>query len=56
MQLFYNSEINENTSQFSFSKEESKHIIKVLRKKVGDTMHITNGKVGCFLPKLVAII
>ncbi|WP_452601279.1 16S rRNA (uracil(1498)-N(3))-methyltransferase [Pontimicrobium sp. MEBiC06410] len=44
MQLFYNSEINDNTTQFSFSKEESKHIVKVLRKQVGDTMHITNGK------------
>lgn len=43
MQLFYNSEIDENTTQFSFSKEESKHIVKVLRKQVGDTMHITNG-------------
>ena len=44
MQLFYNPEINENTTQFSFSKEESKHIVKVLRKQIGDTMHITNGK------------
>lgn len=44
MQLFYNPEINEHTTQFSFSKEESKHIVKVLRKQIGDTMHITNGK------------
>ena len=43
MQLFYNPEITENTSQISFSKEESKHIVKVLRKQVGDIMHITNG-------------
>ena len=43
MQLFYNPNITENTSQFSFEKEESKHIIKVLRKMVGDTLHITNG-------------
>ncbi len=43
MQLFYNSEIHETTEQFSFSKEESKHISKVLRKKVGDILHITNG-------------
>lgn len=43
MQLFYNPNINENTTQFSFEKEESKHIIKVLRKAVGDTLHITNG-------------
>lgn len=43
MQLFYNPTITENTSQFSFEKEESKHIIKVLRKTVGDILHITNG-------------
>jgi 16S rRNA (uracil1498-N3)-methyltransferase len=44
MQLFYNPVITENTTQFSFDREESKHIIKVLRKSVGDTLHITNGK------------
>ncbi|SFC40943.1 16S rRNA (uracil1498-N3)-methyltransferase [Algibacter lectus] len=44
MQLFYNPDINENTTQFSFEKEESRHIVKVLRKQVGDTLHITNGK------------
>ncbi|MDN3667051.1 16S rRNA (uracil(1498)-N(3))-methyltransferase [Algibacter miyuki] len=44
MQLFYNSTVNENTTQFSFEKEESRHIVKVLRKQVGDTLHITNGK------------
>ncbi len=52
MQLFYNSEINENTTQFSFSKEESKHIVKVLRKQVGDTMHITNGKGWLFTAEI----
>lgn len=44
MQLFYNSEINNETTQFSFSREESKHIVKVLRKSIGDTLNITNGK------------
>ncbi|GAA4302142.1 16S rRNA (uracil(1498)-N(3))-methyltransferase [Aestuariibaculum suncheonense] len=43
MQLFYNPDITENTTQFSFDKEESKHIVKVLRKSIGDTLHITNG-------------
>jgi len=43
MQLFYNPKINESTSQFTLSKEESKHIVKVLRKNVGDILHITNG-------------
>ena len=43
MQLFYNPDINKNTSQFTFPKDESKHIAKVLRKKIGDTLYITNG-------------
>ena len=44
MQLFYNPEITEESSQIVFSKEESKHIVKVLRKQVGDKLQITNGK------------
>ena len=43
MQLFYNSSINENTESFFFDKEESKHIIKVLRKKDNDILFVTNG-------------
>ena len=44
MQLFYNPEITEESSQIVFSKEESNHIVKVLRKQVGDKLQITNGK------------
>jgi 16S rRNA (uracil1498-N3)-methyltransferase len=43
MQLFYNPNINETTETFSFDKEESKHIIKVLRKKDADILYVTNG-------------
>ncbi|QKJ63564.1 16S rRNA (uracil(1498)-N(3))-methyltransferase [Flavobacterium sp. M31R6] len=43
MQLFYNPTINETTETFSFDKEESKHIIKVLRKKDNDILFVTNG-------------
>ncbi|MFV5696602.1 16S rRNA (uracil(1498)-N(3))-methyltransferase [Flavobacterium sp. LB3P122] len=43
MQLFYNPTIDETTENFSFDKEESKHIIKVLRKKDSDILHVTNG-------------
>ena len=43
MQLFYNPTINEAHLSFVFDKEESKHIIKVLRKKEGDILHVTNG-------------
>ncbi|WP_338648384.1 16S rRNA (uracil(1498)-N(3))-methyltransferase [Flavobacterium sp. KS-LB2] len=43
MQLFYNPTITESTKTFSFDKEESKHIIKVLRKKDTDILFVTNG-------------
>lgn len=43
MQLFYNPTITEFTEIFSFDKEESKHIIKVLRKKDTDILFVTNG-------------
>ena len=43
MQLFYNSDINQGDTTFIFDKEESKHIVKVLRKKEGDNIFITNG-------------
>ena len=43
MQLFYNPTIHEASGSFSFDKEESKHIIKVLRKKDGDILYVTNG-------------
>lgn len=43
MQLFYNPNINNTTENFSFDKEESKHIIKVLRKKDTDILFVTNG-------------
>lgn len=43
MQLFYNPNIDETTQSFSFDKEESKHIIKVLRKKDTDILFVTNG-------------
>lgn len=43
MQLFYNPDVNKTTESFSFDKEESKHIIKVLRKKDTDILFVTNG-------------
>lgn len=43
MQLFYNPDINAASETFSFDKEESKHIVKVLRKSEGDILHVTNG-------------
>lgn len=43
MQLFYAPDIQADQKEFFFDKEESKHIIKVLRKKTGDILHVTNG-------------
>ena len=48
MQLFYNPNLEKDTKTFTFDTFESKHIIRVLRKKVGDNLQITNGK-GLFL-------
>ena len=52
MQLFYNSDISEQNNSFTFPKDESRHIVKVLRKKVGDTLYITNGKGFLFTAKI----
>ena len=43
MQLFYSPTISENEKLFVFDKEESKHIVKVLRKKESDILFVTNG-------------
>lgn len=52
MQLFYNPNISEDHNDFSFDKDESRHIVKVLRKKAGDKIHITNGKGWLFEAEL----
>jgi len=44
MQLFYSPDITPNVAEFIFSKEESRHMIRVLRKEEGDILHITDGK------------
>jgi 16S rRNA (uracil1498-N3)-methyltransferase len=43
MQL-YTPNIDETTETFFFDKVESKHIIKVLRKKDTDVLFVTNGE------------
>lgn len=53
MQLFYNPDITETTTEFAFPKEESNHIVKVLRKTVGDTLHITNGLGWLFSAEII---
>ena len=52
MQLFYNPSISETEKSFVFDKEESKHIIKVLRKKESDILFVTNGLGYLFITKI----
>ena len=53
MQLFYNPDINEETTNISFTKDESRHIVKVLRKNSGDQLQITNGKGWLFCAEII---
>lgn len=52
MQLFFNPDLSKSSTEITFPKDESKHIVKVLRKSVGDSLHITNGKGWLFEAKL----
>jgi len=46
MQLFFKQDISENV--FELDAEESKHLIKVLRKSKGEAVHFTDGKGNLF--------
>ena len=54
MQLFYNPDLTVDSKEITFSKEESRHISKVLRKKNGDTLFITNGKGWLFTSEVIS--
>lgn len=54
MQLFYISELTETSTDITFDKIESRHIVKVLRKKEGDLLHITNGKNLVFTGEIIS--
>ena len=54
MQLFYNETLHQKSTEFVFDTIESKHIIRVLRKKEGDLVHITNGKNLLFEGKIIS--
>lgn len=53
MQLFYNSSLSKNDLGFTFDREESKHIVKVLRKADGDKLFVTNGMGDLFTTEVV---
>jgi len=44
MQLFFIENLNSSDTSFTFNKEESRHIVKVLRMKEGQGLLITDGK------------
>lgn len=44
MQLFYSQDIDQTMDTFTFDKDESKHIVRVLRKKIADILYVTNGR------------
>ena len=53
MQLFYNPDLNAASKEITFDKDESRHIIRVLRKKEGDILHITNGNGLLFFAEII---
>ena len=48
MQLFYYKGIGRDTEVLELDKEQSRHMTKVLRKKIGDHVYITDGKGNLF--------
>ncbi len=53
MQLFYSPDIDGTNKIFTFSKDESRHIVKVLRKKEDDILLITDGKGFIYNVKII---
>ncbi len=53
MQLFYHPTLKPNDLQVIFDKDESKHMIKVLRKKEGDLLDIFNGNGVFFKAEII---
>ncbi|MCB0455787.1 MAG: 16S rRNA (uracil(1498)-N(3))-methyltransferase [Aequorivita sp.] len=53
MQLFYNPNISDNAKEATLDKEESRHIVKVLRMKEGETFKMTNGKGSFFSAEII---
>jgi 16S rRNA (uracil1498-N3)-methyltransferase len=53
MELFYSKDLSSREKQILLSGEESRHLQKVMRKKRGDIIQITNGK-GLLVTALIA--
>lgn len=54
MQLFYHPALEIKTKEISFDREESRHISKVLRKKEGDLLKVTDGRGRLYTAKIIA--
>ena len=52
MQQFFTPDIDLTSENYSFIEVESKHITKVLRKNIGDLLHMTDGKGHLITAKL----
>ncbi len=55
MQLFYFPQATATTTLLDLEKEDTRHITKVLRKKVGDQVSITNGLGDLFNGKIIQL-
>ncbi|WP_139959399.1 16S rRNA (uracil(1498)-N(3))-methyltransferase [Flavicella sediminum] len=53
MQLFFNATLSLESKEFKFDKTESRHIVRVLRKKEGDLLNITNGQGALFTAEVL---
>lgn len=55
MEYYYNENIDLNLSEIIIEGDEFKHLIKVLRKSVGDSINITDGKRNIYYSEIVKI-
>ncbi len=51
--FFYNNEINTSTANLVLNEETSKHVVQVLRMKVGEQLQITDGKGNLFTTEII---
>jgi 16S rRNA (uracil1498-N3)-methyltransferase len=53
MQLFYSPDLNPQTTTATLPKDESKHIVKVLRKNEGEILDFTDGKGNFYKAEII---
>lgn len=53
MRLFYDKDINPNSDIHTLNEVESKHIVRVLRMKCGETIALLDGKGGYYICEIV---